>query len=122
MDFFSAFLFRPYQRVAHLEYGLSRQASTASTLQWELEKTQHQLNKTMLAVEALVEILCDRDILTRDEILARIAEIDLRDGQLDGQMTPEATACNSCQRPLGAKMEKCIYCGAVRPPGSGVVG
>lgn len=43
-------------------------------------------------------------------ILAKIKEIDLRDGKLDGKLTRQHI-CNGCSRPIAPRHVKCLYCG-----------
>ena len=119
MHFFSSLISQFH--IDNLRSDMQGQATTVDSLQRDLTQTQRELNKTMLAVEALVELLVERDALTRDEILTRMQEIDMRDGKLDGKVTPVAIACPSCHRPINPKLVKCYYCGTERPPGTSVV-
>src|SRR5262245_20759834 len=48
---------------------------------------EHQVERLSLALMAVAEVLRDRGI-PEAEIEAKVREIDLRDGQLDGRVTP----------------------------------
>ena len=55
--------------------------------------------------------------LTRylDDLIAKIAEIDARDGVADGKLTYKPLLCTTCRRPIFARQQRCLYCGAPRP-------
>jgi hypothetical protein len=74
-----------------------------------------QVNHMALACQAMWEILRDRFGVTEPELLAKINEVDLRDGARDGRMTPVQTTCAACGKPSNSKNASCMYCGAVLP-------
>ena len=47
-------------------------------------------------------------------LAARVTEIDMRDGKLDGRIAPSAEMaplCPKCSRKLAKKRPFCLYCG-----------
>ena len=120
MDLFSSFESR--RRISDLRAVNARQETTIDSLQRHLEDSQGKLDNAMLALVALVELLVERGVTTRDELLARMDIIDLRDGKLDGKITPKVVACPECHRPLSINQKKCMYCETPSPPGTGVLG
>ena len=76
-----------------------------------LESMGRRLDRAMLAIESLSEILRDRFGITRDEIHARMDEIDLRDGKQDGRLAPGVVSCPHCDRPNSKQSRQCVYCG-----------
>lgn len=76
-----------------------------------LESVSRRVDRTMLAIESLSEILRDRFGITRDEIHARMDEIDLRDGKQDGRLAPGVVLCALCDRPNSKLSRQCVYCG-----------
>lgn len=83
-----------------------------------LDRTAEQerrIDRLVLACQALFEILRERDGLTSAEIQARINEIDLRDGVLDGKMKPQVVKCTGCGRPVSSSRPKCIFCETTNP-------
>lgn len=78
----------------------------------ELEFAVHRM---ALASQAMWEILRSRVGVTEPELIAKIHEIDLRDGTLDQRMAPRVTTCQKCDRPVSAKSFRCIYCGTDVP-------
>ncbi|MFN9718513.1 MAG: hypothetical protein ACK58L_07460 [Planctomycetota bacterium] len=92
---------------------------TARTAQADLQEQQQNVRtlerhceKLTLAVMAMAEILRDRLGIQQHEIDSRMAEIDLRDGHLDGRLRTPAAACPSCRRPNKGNRKSCLYCGA----------
>jgi hypothetical protein len=56
------------------------------------------------------------------QIEAKIREIDLRDGKLDGTFRPPAKTCKECGRVSSPMSATCLYCGAPLPKDSLVIG
>ena len=106
---------------SNLRSDIQGQTANVDLLQRELMRSQRQIQKLTLAFEALAEILSDRHGITREMILAKITEIDLRDGRLDGRLTPEPVICTVCDSPFNQNMAKCVHCGEDRPPSPGIV-
>ena len=119
MDLFSSFESR--RRISDLRAVTARQETTTDSLRRQLEDSQGKLDNTMLALVALVELLAERGITTRDELLARMDLVDLRDGKRDGKISSKVVDCPECLRPLNTNQSKCLYCEAQRPPGTGVL-
>lgn len=58
----------------------------------ELRKVQDQVEadfRTMtLAIQTLIEVMLEKEVMTEDEFADKMDEIDLRDGKLDGGIGP----------------------------------
>lgn len=80
-----------------------------------LEDLEHRLAKMSLINQALWEILRRENELRDDEILSKVAEIDLRDGTLDEHMNKGPIHCPSCGRKTSRRQRRCIYCSAEIP-------
>lgn len=50
--------------------------------------------------------------VTEEELRERIRELDLRDGTLDGRITPAPVQCPVCGRQLSPRHKSCIDCGS----------
>lgn len=69
------------------------------------------LQRLELIVQAMWELMKERG-LTDDDLLAKIAQLDLADGQADGKAgTKGAVPCPSCARPNSRRRDFCMYCG-----------
>jgi hypothetical protein len=73
---------------------------------------EQQVERLTLAAMAMAELLRDRLGISQEDIEAKVREIDLRDGQLDGKLRPSAKQCGVCNRVGGPGRRECIYCGA----------
>jgi hypothetical protein len=74
-----------------------------------------RIDQLLLINAAMWELLAEKTGLTENDLVARIAEIDARDGVADGKMTYSPVKCPQCQRTIFPKQAKCLYCGAERP-------
>jgi hypothetical protein len=74
-----------------------------------------QVAHMALACQAMWEILRERVSISEPELLAKMKEVDLRDGAQDDRMTPVLTKCPACGKPSNTKNAKCMYCGAAIP-------
>lgn len=88
------------------------QADQAVDRMRELEVT---VSHMALACQAMWELLRERASVTDAELLAKMKEVDLRDGSLDGRMRPVVVNCPKCGKPSNTKHSVCMYCGAAIP-------
>ncbi len=100
------------QRAIHTA---ASQASTAQARATNLADAVHRMEEKIdslaLTCQALWELLRDRSDLTEEELIEKIAEIDLRDGKEDGRMGTGGAPCPRCNRVLSRRHERCMYCG-----------
>ncbi len=74
-----------------------------------------QVAHMALTCQAMWELLGERTGISEAELLAKMKEVDLRDGAQDGRMTPVLTKCPACGKPSSSKNASCMYCGAAIP-------
>ena len=87
-------------------------------LQTKVRVLEQQCERLTLTSMAMAEILRDRLGVTEHEIEAKLTEIDLRDGRLDGKFHPSPEPCPKCRQPNGANRCNCLYCGTKLTSGS----
>lgn len=104
-DFFQNFLIRDAQSRA------DRADVRSHGNEVTVQMLQDQIDHLSLAVYAMAELL-ENVGFTNDMLLAKIKEIDLRDGKLDGKLSQQRT-CLSCNRQIAGRHLKCLYCGEV---------
>jgi chromosome condensin MukBEF ATPase and DNA-binding subunit MukB len=65
-----------------------QELSRTQSLEQRIAQLEQDLGQAGLAIEALLELLEQSGVVTREALAARIQEIDSRDGVVDGRMTP----------------------------------
>lgn len=83
------------------------QAGQTSTLQ----QVEERLDHLALICRAMLELLEERTGLTEQDVVKKIAEVDLRDGKSDGKMTAKAKPCPSCGGMISPRFNRCLFCG-----------
>lgn len=79
------------------------------------EDLEDDLASLLLALEAMWSLMSERLGITPDELRARMAQIDLADGQADGRYQPPVRRCPSCDAAVGPDLRRCQFCGADTP-------
>ena len=80
-------------------------------LQDEVDDLKRKADALTIACQSLWEIVRTRLTLDEEMMLAKMQEIDLRDGKLDGKIATKKITCPSCARPNNTKRHSCLYCG-----------
>ncbi len=78
------------------------------------DANQHLADKVeglALVTRALFELLQESTGVSEDQLRAKITEIDLRDGQADGRMTPKPKKCPKCDAMMSPRFGRCLFCG-----------
>ncbi|WP_397568828.1 hypothetical protein [Schlesneria sp. T3-172] len=111
----------------HAEAAAADAHAEIRLLKIRLQKLEEAFDRLTMSTMAIAEILCEQGQLTEEEVEAKIEEIDLRDGTLDGRLRQPApvSQCAKCRHANSARRSKCLYCGeplparsTVFPPGS----
>lgn len=88
----------------------NRKANNAQT---RIRYLEANLGRAFLICEALWEILRDRAKISEQEFHDKLYEIDMRDGQVDGQNQRQVVQCPKCLRKVSPRHQACIYCGEI---------
>ena len=98
--------------------GARQQAASASadaaSAKRDVSDLENELARMRLACAAMWELVREKTGLTEDDLIAKIAILDARDGVADGKLTRTIRKCTQCGRTIAAKQNKCMYCGTVR--------
>lgn len=100
------------QRIAETEIGASRAQDEVGRCRERIQELEFALDRMALASQALWELLRSRLGFTEAELIARIRDVDLRDGVKDQRITPHPILCTNCGQTVNTKASRCIYCGA----------
>lgn len=87
-------------------------AHTDARLHNEVLRLESKIDGLALICQAVVEILRDRGGVAEAEIIAKMKEIDDRDGRSDGRIVGKPTKCPKCHRPSHTRQRVCMYCSA----------
>lgn len=79
------------------------------------DDTAERLDQLLLVCAAMWELIKEKTNLTEEDLIARIAEMDARDGQADSKLTQSPQKCAQCDRVISPKHQRCLYCGAQAP-------
>lgn len=112
-------MFYPVMAVSDLSASQSARdaSSEARRASTKAEQVQFDVERLLMITEALWMILKEQHGYDDAELQRRVAEIDMRDGKLDGKVARTAPVkCPKCSKPLSKKRPRCIYCGHVAPP------
>ncbi len=81
-------------------------------LESRLESVDTRLQQVTMRLEALCELLVASGAVGQAELLAKLREIDLRDGIEDGRnVAPEVQVCGKCGRTRVGQHRFCVHCG-----------
>lgn len=94
-------------RVDHLQDGASRVTIAHDATKHLVEKVEG----LALITRALFELLEESTGVSEEQLRAKITEIDLRDGQADGRMSPRPTRCPKCDAMMSPRFGRCLFCG-----------
>ena len=77
------------------------------------DKTRKNTERLYLVVQAMWELLKDKAGLTDADLDAKVQEIDMRDGRLDGQDSTQTDplTCRQCGRTILSGQTQCSWCG-----------
>src|SRR5262249_4875521 len=99
-----------------------REAAAASTdanaAKRDVAMLEDDLARMRLVCAAVWELLKEKTGLTEEDLVAKVALMDAKDGVADGKLTRSIRNCVKCGRTVSAKQNKCMYCGTVQPVGS----
>ena len=70
-----------------------------------------KVERLALITRALFELLEESTGVSEERLRTKITEIDLRDGQADGRMSPRPTRCPKCDAMMSPRFGRCLFCG-----------
>ncbi len=85
--------------------------SEAESARRDVDDLHRQVDTLTLTCQALFETLRDHFGLPEEMLLAKLEEIDLRDGVADGKITRQPVNCPNCGRRSSSRRRNCLYCG-----------
>ena len=89
----------------------SRAEGKAERVNFHIRMLEDKIDSLALICQSMWELTSESIPDAEQKLAAKIEEIDLRDGQLDGKLGRVETHCPNCQRPLHKRHRRCMYCG-----------
>ncbi len=87
-------------------------AADSREVRGEMRYLADAIDRVLLVNRAMWELLSERTNLTEKDLLAKVTEVDLRDGKEDGRLRTDVRKCAKCDRTLQKRHLQCLYCGA----------
>jgi len=78
----------------------------------EFQKLRRQVDRLTLTCQSMWELLRDGSELSEDDLIKKVAEVDLRDGSPDGRLGSTVIQCTSCGKNTNSRRDSCVWCGA----------
>lgn len=76
-----------------------------------IEDLNERIDRLAMIIRALWALLEEQG-LTADQLTAKIEELDMGDGELDGQVRHQPVDCPKCDSKVAPGLKMCQYCGA----------
>jgi hypothetical protein len=105
------------QKTASRAASLARSAAVADGTHHtnRIEDTNERVDKLLMIVRAVWALLEEQGY-TAEALAAKLEEIDLEDGVLDGQVRQPVVECPTCESKVASGLRNCQLCGTeVRP-------
>ena len=74
-------------------------------------RIEEKVDRLALICRAMFELVQESSGITEEQLRKRIVDVDLRDGQADGRMTPPAKRCPKCEATMSPQFGRCLFCG-----------
>lgn len=77
-----------------------------------VEGLEDRFERLLLLTESMWTLLVEKTGVTEAELLARMTDLDQRDGAVDSRSRRVVPKCTSCGAAVSVEFAKCLYCGA----------
>lgn len=102
-------------QISDVQSATQQARDDAAMVRHDIGDLRRSIDTLTLTCAALWELLREKHGVSDDELVAKMQEIDLRDGKLDGKMTSPTATCPDCHRPNRSNRQRCMYCGGTLP-------
>lgn len=99
-------------RIYQAEAKASEAAADSREVRADVRHLVDAIDRVLLVNRAMWELLSERTNLTEQDLVAKVTEVDLRDGKEDGRLRTDVRKCAKCERTLHKRHLRCLYCGA----------
>jgi hypothetical protein len=102
---------RQQRAIEEVRFTAKNSERTANDTWRHVVRLEERVDRLTLITAALWSLLQRTSGLTDAELQAKVQQIDLTDGRLDGKLRPDVRNCAACGRPMAARHIRCVYCG-----------
>lgn len=99
------------RRIDEQDSKLEKTERKHASAESRVARVEERLERLLLVNAALWELARGRLGFTEEDLIAKVSEIDLRDGAADGKRATTPRACRHCKRLNAAVHAHCLYCG-----------
>jgi hypothetical protein len=89
-------------------------SSEAASAKRGVGELEDEIARLKLVCAAAWELLKEHAKLTEEDLIAKVAVLDAKDGVADGKLTRGIRVCTKCGRTVAARNIRCLYCGTVQ--------
>ena len=101
------------QRTASRAASLARSAAVgdATIHTNRIEDANERIDRLAMIVRAMWALL-EEGGYTAEQLVAKLEELDIADGELDGKVSEQVVDCPSCDSKVAPGLRNCQFCGA----------
>jgi hypothetical protein len=74
-------------------------------------RVEDRVDELTLICQAMFELLHETSGISEEQLKRKIVEIDGRDGNVDGRITPQIKKCPKCEATISPQFGRCLFCG-----------
>lgn len=89
-------------------------------LERRIRQLESEVDSLTLILMSVWELVGKSNGFFMSDLNAKMKEIDLRDGKLDGRYSFGLVKCSSCGRVLDERRKICVYCGGATTQQTGM--
>lgn len=93
---------------AHETPGLRRPREKSG----EVQILEQRLERLSLVCRAMWSLLVEKTSFDEAQLIDRMNQLDLLDGQADGKLKKSSESCPECGRSISPRHAKCMFCGS----------
>ena len=98
-------------RISGAEANVSAASIEAQNARQAVSYLENKIDKLSLICQAMWSLIQEKIDLTEEDLVKRVTDIDLEDGNLDGRYTNPVVKCKKCDAAISHQFKKCLFCG-----------
>ena len=103
------------RQIADVRLETGRTASKAREATENVRQLEQRIDRLALICRAMWTLLREATNLTEDALVQRVYDLDLTDGELDGEVRRPPVTCPKCGKVSSKRFDRCMWCGADLP-------